>query len=54
MTDFLELYKKELDGIATKVAMQTIRKILRDNKTNDQEKLDQVITVVNSYLNDAK
>ena len=54
MTDFLELYKKEMDGIATKVAMQTIRKILRDNKTSDQEKLNAVITVIDAYVNDAK
>ena len=46
------LYKTAMDGIAFKVAMQSIRKILRNNKMNDEQKLGQIVAVVHSFEKD--
>lgn len=45
-------YKKAMDGIAIKVAMQTIRKIMRGNDT-EEVKLAKVSNVIHDYENDA-
>ncbi len=47
-----DLYRKAMDGIAFKVAMQAIRKILRDNKSDDADKLGKIIIVVHSFERD--
>lgn len=47
-----DLYKTAMDGISFKVALQAIRKIVRDNKTPEKDKLGQIITVVHSFERD--
>lgn len=48
-----DLYRSAMDGIAIKVAMQAIRKILRFGNEDDAKKLEQIVTVVHSYEKDA-
>lgn len=47
-----DLYKTAMDGIGCKVALQAIRKIVRDNKIPDNDKLGQIIVVVHSFERD--
>lgn len=47
-----DLYKTAMDGIACKVALQAIRKIIRDNKVKEEDKLGQIIVVVHSFEKD--
>ena len=49
-----DLFKAEMVGIKTKVAMQVIRRIVRDNKMLDEEKLEAIQTVIHSFENDGK
>ena len=52
MGDKLDRYTKMMCGIEEKVAIQAIRKILRDKELNDIEKLTEIITVVHSFEGD--
>lgn len=47
-----DLYQTAMDGIGCKVALQAIRKIVRDNKITEKDKLGQIITVVHSFERD--
>ena len=47
-----DLYKTAMAGIGFKVAMQAIRKILRDNSTDDVQKMQRIMTVVHSFESD--
>ena len=49
-----DLYKAEMADIRTKVAMQVIRRIVRDTKLLDEEKLEAIQTVIHSFENDGK
>ena len=49
-----DLYKAEMAGIKTKVAMQVIRRLVRDNKMMDSEKLEAIRTVIHSFENDSE
>lgn len=46
------LYKDAMDGIGAKIAMQAIRKVMRDNKTADKDKLEQIRVIVHSFEKD--
>ena len=47
-----DLYKTAMNGIGCKVALQSIRKIIRDNKIKESDKLGMIITVVHSFEKD--
>lgn len=47
-----DLYMAGMAGIGNKVAMQVIRRIVRDKTLNDGEKLEAIVTVVHSFEND--
>ena len=47
-----DLYREAMDGIGCKVALQAIRKVIRDNKTSETGKLDQIRVIVHSYEKD--
>ena len=47
-----DLYREAMDGIGCKVALQAIRKVIRDNKTSEELKLGQIIMVVHSFEKD--
>ena len=49
-----DLYRAGMAGIGNKVAMQVIRRIVRDRTLNDTEKLEAIRTVVHSFENDTK
>ena len=44
-----DLYKTAMDGISYKVAMQCIRKIMRDNTLNDSRKLELITNTIHSH-----
>jgi len=46
------LYRTSMAGIGFKVAMQTIRKIMRDNKVDDNEKLRLITNIVHMHEKD--
>lgn len=46
------LYKEAMASIAEKIAMQAIRKVIKSGEGTDQEKLDQICTIVSSYMED--
>ena len=48
----LDRYTTMMAGIEEKIAIQAIRKILRDKELNDIEKLTEIITVVHSFEGD--
>lgn len=48
-----ELYRRAMNGIREKVALQEIRKIIR-GKDSDGEKLDAIIEIVHAYEEDAE
>ena len=47
-----DLYRTEMAGIGTKVAMQVIRRIVRERTLTDREKLEAIVTVVHSFEKD--
>ena len=47
-----DLYKEAMNGIGCKVALQAIRKVIRDSNTKDEDKLGQIITVIHSFEQD--
>lgn len=48
----LDRYTTMMCGIAEKVAIQAIRKILRDKELDDIQKLTEIVTVVHSFEGD--
>ena len=49
-----DLYKEAMAGIGTKIALQAIRKTLRDSEIPEDEKLGRIITIVHSFEQDKK
>ena len=49
-----DLFRAEMAGIKTKVAMQVIRRLVRDNKLDDEEKLAAIQTVIHSFESEKK
>lgn len=49
-----DLYRAAMEGIAGKIALQSIRKILRDSKINDVAKLNIIMSIVHDYEKDMK
>lgn len=47
-----DLYREGMSGIKTKVAMQVIRRIVRDRMLDDEEKLGAIVTVIHSFESD--
>ena len=47
-----DLYREAMDGIGCKVALQAIRKVIRDNKISETGKLEQIRVIVHSYEKD--
>lgn len=48
-----DIYRDAMDGICVKIAMQSIRKIIR-GKGTEKEKLDEIICVTQEYEYDTK
>lgn len=46
------LYRNAMDGIASKMALQSIRKVIRDSGTNDVAKLNIIMSIVHDYEDD--
>ena len=46
------LYRAEMEGIAGKIALQSIRKVLRDPGIHDTAKLNIIMSVIHDYEND--
>ena len=44
-----DLYLTAMEGISFKVAMQCIRKIMRDNTLNDSRKLELITNTIHSH-----
>lgn len=44
-----DLYKTAMDGISYKVAMQCIRKIMRDNSIDDSRKLELISNTIHNH-----
>lgn len=44
-----DLYKTAMDGISYKVAMQCIRKIMRDNSIDDNRKLELISNTIHNH-----
>ena len=47
-----DLYREAMDGIGCKVALQAVRKVIRDNKSSEKAKLEQICTIVHSFEKD--
>jgi hypothetical protein len=47
-----DLYREAMDGIGCKVALQAVRKVIRDNKSSEKAKLEQICIIVHSYEKD--
>ena len=45
-------YSTAMEGIRYKVAMQSIRKVIRDNATNDVAKLNIIMSIVHDFEED--
>ena len=45
-------YRTAMEGIACKMALQSIRKVIRDSETNDVAKLNIIISIVHDYEDD--
>ena len=45
-------YREEMKNIGYKVAMQSIRKVVRDPKTNDVAKLNIIMSIVHDFEED--
>ncbi len=52
MEESVDLYMEGMAGIKTKVAMQVIRRIVRDRTLDDEEKLGAIVTVIHSFESD--
>lgn len=52
MEESVDLYMEGMAGIKTKVAMQVIRRIVRDRTLDDEEKLAAIVTVIHSFESD--
>lgn len=52
MEKSVDLYMEGMAGIKTKVAMQVIRRIVRDRLLDDEEKLAAIVTVIHSFETD--
>lgn len=52
MEKSVDLYMEGMAGIKTKVAMQVIRRIVRDRLLDDEEKLAAIVTVIHSFERD--
>ena len=48
-----DLFRKAMDGILEKVALQEIRKVIR-GKDKESVKLEKIVTIVHSYEDDAE
>jgi len=48
------LYRTTMAGIGCKIAMQSIRTVVRNKSIRDEEKLEQIIAIVHSYEEDAE
>ena len=46
------LYREAMEGIACKMALQSIRKVIRDSETNDVAKLNIIMSIVHDYEDD--
>jgi len=51
-TETANIYRTEMKGIASKIAMQSIRKVIRDPKINDVAKLNIIMAIVHDYEED--
>ena len=49
-----DLYRTAMDGIGLKVAMQSIRKVMRDSSLDDEKKLGRIVTIIHSFEHDIK
>lgn len=49
-----EIYRRAMDGIGQKVAMQAIRAVVRKREGTDAVKLQQIIEIVHDYEQDAE
>lgn len=49
-----DLYRAAMDGIGMKIALQAIRKTLRDSDIPEDEKLGRIVTIVHSFERDMK
>lgn len=54
MDQMIDKYVEAMRGIEEKMAIQAIRKILREKNIDDVEKLTQIVTVVHSFEGDKK
>lgn len=50
----LDRYCQAMLGIEEKVAIQAIRKVLRDKALDDVQKLTEIVTIVHSFEGDKK
>lgn len=46
------LYREAMEGIACKMALQSIRKVIRDGGINDVAKLNIIMSIVHDYEDD--
>ena len=46
------LYREAMEGIACKMALQSIRKVIRDGGINDVAKLTIIMSIVHDYEDD--
>lgn len=46
------LYRNAMEGIASKMALQSIRKVIRDGEINDVAKLNIIMSIVHDYEDD--
>lgn len=49
-----DIYKVAMEGIQYRVAMQSIRKVMRDSGTNDVAKLNSIMCIIHSFEKDLK
>ena len=49
-----DLYREAMAGIGTKIALQAIRKTIRDSEIPEEEKLERILTIVHSFEQDTK
>ena len=49
-----DLYRIAMNGIGLKVAMQSIRKVMRDGDLDDEGKLRRITTIIHSFEHDMK
>ena len=54
MGSTIDRFAQAMVGIEEKIAIQAIRKILRDKELDDVEKLTEIVTVVHSFEGEKK